>query len=171
MQPQTEPLLDKHRRFSYSLETIRQSAERVEDLSLPELRKAIDAANAFLVQQFLPHARTEEEEVYPLVNQALGGSATKGLVRDHTEVRQLVLKLTALRERLVYSYFGPSQVRLLRGVLYDISGLIAYHLAKEDELYVSIAAPVTVDKESALVGATWPPGTGSASPMCEPARN
>lgn len=150
----TEPWRNEHRRFFFPLDAIRQSAERVGDLSLPELRKAIDAADAFLVQQFLPHARTEEEEVYPLVDRLIGGShLTEGIVRDHAKVRQLARKLVALRERLIYSYFGPAQIHLLRGVLYEVHGLIEFHMAKEDELYLRLVDQIAVTEGSARVGA------------------
>ncbi len=139
MQTVTEPLRDEHRHFSDPLEAIRQAAEGVGDLSLPVLRRQIEDVHAFLVELFMPHARAEEEAVYPLIERILGGPhATEPMMRDHAEVSRLAGKLLALRERLLYSYFGPAQLRSLREVLYDLHGLIQLHLAKEDEFYLTL---------------------------------
>ncbi len=109
----TEPWRNEDRDFVGSLDAIRQAAE----LSLPELRRQIDDVHAFLIERFIPHARAEEDVVYPLVERVLGAPhATEPTVRDHAEVSRLAGKLLALRERLVYSYFGAAQLRSLREV-------------------------------------------------------
>ena len=37
----------------------------------------------------------------------------------------------ALRERLVYSYFGIAEIRSLRSVLYDLHAIVRLHMATE----------------------------------------
>jgi hypothetical protein len=64
--------------------------------------------------------------------------ATEPMVRDHAEVSRLAAKLLELRERLVYSYFGPAQLQSLRELLYDLHALIELHLAKEDEFRLTL---------------------------------
>lgn len=130
MQTVTEPLRDEHRDFSDPSEVIRQVADGVGGLSLPELRRQIDEVHAFLVERFIPHARAEEEAVDPLID---ARHATESMVGESAEVSRLAGKLLALRERLVYSYFGPAQLQSLREVLYDLHALIELHLVKEDE--------------------------------------
>jgi hypothetical protein len=121
MQTVTEPLRHEHRHVSDPLEAIRQAAEGVGDLSLPELRRQIDDVHAFLVERFIPQGRAEQP-----------------MVRDHAEVSRLAGKLLALRERLVYSYFGPAELGSLREVLYDLHGLTQLHLAEEDEFDLTL---------------------------------
>jgi hypothetical protein len=65
MQTVTEPLPDEHRHFADPLEAIRQAAEGVGDLPLPELRRQMDDVHTFLVERFIPHARADEEAIYP----------------------------------------------------------------------------------------------------------
>lgn len=138
MQTVTEPLGDEHRDFSDPLEVIRQVAG-VGDLSLPDLRRQIDEVHAFLVERFIPHARAEEEAVDPLIEWVLDAPhSTEPMMGDSAEVSRLAGKLLALRERLVYSYFGPAQLRSLRNALYDLHALIELHLAEEDELYLAV---------------------------------
>jgi hypothetical protein len=139
MQTVTEPLPDEHRHFADPLEAIRQAAEGVGDLSLPELRRQMDDVHTFLVERFIPHARADEEAIYPSFERVLDAPpATEPMVRDHAEVSRLAAKLLALRERLVYSYFGPAQLRSLRELLYDLHALIELHLAKEDEFRLTL---------------------------------
>jgi len=136
---QNEPLRDEHRLFYGPLEAIRQAAERVGDLALPELRRQIDEVHAFLVERFIPHARAEEEAVDPLIEPVLGDRyATEPMESESTEVGRLAGKLSALRERLVYSYFGPAQLRSLRDALYDLHALVELHLAETDESYLTL---------------------------------
>lgn len=138
MQTVSEPLRDEHRHFSDPLEVIRQVADGVGDLSLPELRRQIDEVHVFLVERFIPHARAEEETVDPLIERVLDAPhPTEPVTEDSAEVSRLAGKLLALRERLVYSYFGPAQLRSLRNVLYDVHALIELHLAEADDLYLT----------------------------------
>jgi hypothetical protein len=71
MQTVTEPLRDEHRHFSDPLEAIRQAAEGVGDLSLPELRRQMDDVHTFLVERFIPHARADEQAADPLFERVL----------------------------------------------------------------------------------------------------
>jgi hypothetical protein len=48
------------------------------------------------------------------------------------EARRLGDKLLALRERLVYSYFGIAEIRSLRSVLYDLHAIARLHMAIEE---------------------------------------
>jgi hypothetical protein len=106
---------DEQRDFDEPLQAILRAAEDVGELSVPELRKRIDEVHAFVGERFLPNARAF-------------------LPPEYAEIRRLAEKLLALRERLLYSYFGPAQLRSLREVLYDLHALIRVHLAIEVEL-------------------------------------
>ncbi len=100
MQTVTEPLPDEHRHFADPLEAIRQAAEGVGDLPLPELRRQMDDVHTFLVERFIPHARADEEAIYPSFERVLDAPpATEPMVRDHAEMSRLAAKLLALRER------------------------------------------------------------------------
>jgi Hemerythrin HHE cation binding domain len=117
MQTETQPLRDEHRDFSDPLDVIRQVADGVDGLSLPELRRQINALHAFLVDRFIPHVRADEEAVDPLIERVLDAhSATEPIVGESAEVSRLAGKLLALRERLLFSYFGPAQLRSLQNV-------------------------------------------------------
>lgn len=96
------------RQFTEPLQAIQDAAEAVVQASLPELRAQIDATHTFVAEEFIPNAQAEER-----------ATATR-----------LVDKLLALRERLVYSDFGPAEQHALRGVLYDLAELVELHAVK-----------------------------------------
>lgn len=127
---------DEHRHLSSFLETILEAAEDVGQLSHAELRKCMDEVDAFLIDRFLPDASAEEQEIYSPTLAA--PAATELMIRDHAEIRRLAGKLEALRERLIFSYFGQAEVRSLQGLLYDLHAIIRLHLVKEDEIYLPL---------------------------------
>ncbi len=117
MQTVVEPLGDEDLSLSELLDAIDQVGERVGELSLPELRSRIDEVHVFLVERLIPHLRAEARGADPLVD---------------AEARRLDEKLLALRERLVYSYFGIAEIRSLRSVLYDLYAIFRLHMAIEE---------------------------------------
>jgi hypothetical protein len=104
----TQPVQDEHPELAEPLEAIQRAAETVVEASLPDLRAQIDATYAFMVGQFIPNVQAQE--------QATG--------------TRLARKLLALRERLVYSEFGPAEQCALRSVLYDLNKLVEVHAFK-----------------------------------------
>lgn len=86
--------------LSDCLAAMEQTADQAQRLSAIELRQRIDAVAAFLTHRFGP-ATVDEE------------------------VGRLTYKLGALRERLVHSYFGPAEVRLLQGTLDELRASLA----------------------------------------------
>jgi len=133
----TEPLRHEQRQFSNPIETIQETAAAVDDVSVPELRDRIDAIYAFLDEQFLAHASAEERAVDPLIERVMAvPRATETMVREHVEVTRLAQKLLALRDRLVYAYFGPDELRALRETLYDLHAILEVHLSKEEAIYL-----------------------------------
>lgn len=91
-----------------SSNAILEAAEEVGQLSDSELRQRIDQIHSVLVNRFLSQAHADEEA---------------------SELSRLIEKLEALRERLLYSYFGESQLRSLQEVFYDLHAAIERHVA------------------------------------------
>jgi hypothetical protein len=144
-------LRDEHRLFYGPLEAIRQAADSVGDLAPPEVRAQIDDLHAFLVERFIPHARAEEEAIDLLIERVLEAPRATEPMGESAEVSRLAGKLLALRERLVYSYFGPAELRSLRNVLYDLHALVELHLAEADELYPTLLPERITAAESGVV--------------------
>ncbi|HEX9095843.1 MAG TPA: hypothetical protein VF990_07035 [Candidatus Dormibacteraeota bacterium] len=151
MKTSTGPLRDEHRLFGGALEAIRQAADSVGDLAPPEVRAQIDDLHAFLVERFFPHVRAEEEAVDLLIQRVLEAPRATEPLGESMEVSRLAGILLALRERLVYSYFGPAELRSLRNVLYDLHAVVELHLAEADELYPTLPHERIAAAESGVV--------------------
>jgi hypothetical protein len=98
------------RGFSDTLEAIERTALAVSEASLPELREQIDATYALIADKFIPNAQAEVE----------------------AKSTRLTEKLMALRERLMYSDFGPAEKSALRGVLIDLHEVVELQAFKDD---------------------------------------
>jgi hypothetical protein len=130
---------DEHGSFTVGLDVISKTANGVNDLSLPELRRQLDRIHAFVAKRFIPHCEAEVDEARALINRLVNVPPATGIITgDQAEVKRLAAKLLALRERLLFSYFGPNQLESLREVLYDLHTLIKLHLATEDEFNMTL---------------------------------
>ena len=130
----TESLRHEHWQFANPIETIEETAAAVDEMPVTELRDRIDATYSFLVEQFIPHANAEVRVEWVID----APHATATMVREHVEVTRLAQKLLALRERLVYAYFGPGQLRALQETLYDLHAILVLHRSKEDGIYLPL---------------------------------
>jgi hemerythrin-like domain-containing protein len=87
----------------------------------------------------VPHAKAEEEALYPAVEKAMGApGATRTMSRDHVEVVALTEELHAVREAAGTRAFSAEQVHELRRILYGLYALVKVHFAKEEEVYLPI---------------------------------
>lgn len=96
---------DDDLRFSAALSAIRETTDEIQAASFAGLLRRIDRLQSLFVE----------------------GSRywSELIAEDHVELTRLAAKLDALRERLLYSYFGATQLQSLRDVLYDLEEIIA----------------------------------------------
>jgi hypothetical protein len=64
--------------------------------------------------------------------------ATETMSRDHLEVMRLTEELEALRLHMFYSSESEADDQVLRRILYGLYAIIKLHLAKEEEIDLSI---------------------------------
>jgi hypothetical protein len=110
---------DQSPQLSAVLGTITQTADEIEELALPELRQRIDDVHASLARGLLGHQSQPTSQ-------------------DDAVVSRLGRKLEALRERMLYSYFGLAELWSLQAVLYDLAVIIERQLGKEGETYSTL---------------------------------
>ena len=135
----TQPLRDEHASLVPHIQTLREVADRVTEISIESLRQEIDGAHRFLTDHLIPHAEVEDRVLYPVVGEALGApEATATMRRDHVEVGRLTAELGTLRARLGGTAVDPGQAKELRRVLYGLYALVTVHFAKEEEIYLAI---------------------------------
>lgn len=135
----TEPLREEHRELWPHVEQLRETADLTGTMAPEELRRRLNAVNAFLSEHLLPHARAEEAVLYPAVARLMGAKgATATMTRDHQEVEGLVGELGRATSRIGGDSVEVADVRLLRRLLHGLYALLRVHFAKEEEIYLPL---------------------------------
>ena len=87
-----------------------------------------------LETELLPHERTDEVLLVPLVARALGGTdATAALSRTHAEIEHQVSQLRRLLQDLPESTIAEEDLADLRRLLYGLYAVLRLHNALEEE--------------------------------------
>ncbi len=114
-------------------ERLRRAGEAISDT--PTALPAIEALEASLHAELLPHQREEERALYPAAARRLGGHDPMGpLVRMHTEIEALAARISALaaiaRREGGWAEVAPE----LRRSIFALEALLTLHLAAEEEV-------------------------------------
>jgi hemerythrin-like domain-containing protein len=135
----TQPLRDEHKELLSHIEMLRTVADGVGELPVNSLKGGVDQAVDFLTNHLIPHARAEDQALYPVVGKLLGSlGATATMSRDHVEVGRLTEELVSLRSHLLGKTVDGATQRALRRVLYGLYVLVKVHFAKEEEIYLPL---------------------------------
>jgi len=132
----------QHHELLPLLDRVRGVADRLDDLSVSELRRELRDLQVDLTQRLLPHEKAEGESMYPLVDRLLGGQGATGTMgRAHLEIERLVATLGLIGRDLPNE--GPTELDLreLRRVLYGLHAVLSLHFAQEEESYLSLLTP------------------------------
>lgn len=130
----TQPLRDEHKELIPHMEQILAVADSIPDVPLEQIRAGVKEAYEFLAYHLIPHAKAEDDALYPAVQKALGSSdATRTMSRDHVEVGRYIEELAELQRRLSSQNF-----KSLQRVLYGLYAIVKLHFAKEEEVYLPI---------------------------------
>jgi iron-sulfur cluster repair protein YtfE (RIC family) len=134
----TDPLRARHRALVGQIEELRVAAAGASDLDRAAVQRRVARAITFLSDGLLPHARAEEETLYPVVERTLGSpGCTTTMRRDHVEIARMTEALRFLEARL-RSNPTRDTIEALRRLLYGLHAVVMLHLAKEEELYLPI---------------------------------
>ena len=133
------PLRSEHRELMPYIEQLRVVADQIGDESPTVLRARVDEVYEFLALHLIPHARAEDDALYPVVARFLGApAATATMSRDHVAVVQLVDQLSAAKQVLAREGLSDTLADDLRRILYGLHALVKTHLAKEEELFLPL---------------------------------
>jgi len=138
MSVMTDPLRVEHHALMSHMDNLRLVADRVGDVDSADTLAGVEDVYEFLVRHLLPHARAEDEVLYPAVDEIIGAGATATMSRDHVEIARLVERLGELRSVLREGTATPAVSRDLLRVLYGLHTLVLLHFAKEEECYLPL---------------------------------
>jgi iron-sulfur cluster repair protein YtfE (RIC family) len=142
-------LREEHEELAPWLQELLIAADRVGDAPFDTMREIVDEVYEFLVAHLIPHARAEDEVLYPAVERIIGAPGIMATMsRDHVEVARLTDELGRFREHLAVSTPGHIQEKGLRRVLYGLYALVRVHFAKEEEILVPILEGGLTEEEA-----------------------
>lgn len=126
---QTEPFRREHQQLLSQVEHLRQAAREVRDLDPVERTTLVHHVLDFLRGTLVPHARAEEEVLYPEWANLVGfRDAAVPMVHDHEAIVSRI-------ERLEQADSDDSDT--LQELLYGLYALISVHFAKEEDIQLA----------------------------------
>lgn len=139
MPPVTQPLRDEHKELIPHIEHLRTVADSLGEAAPDAVRIGVAHCAEFLSRHLIPHARAEEEALYPVVARLMGSAeATRTMERDHVGIGALADELVRLHDAMQGAEPGLHDVKDLRRVLYGLYALVKVHFAKEEEIYLPL---------------------------------
>jgi iron-sulfur cluster repair protein YtfE (RIC family) len=134
----TEPFRREHEELLSHIEHVGQAAREVARLGHEERALLVARIVDFLCGTLLPHAKAEEEALYPEWAELVGfADAAVPMIHDHEAI---VERIERLRQTDV------DDVDELQELLYGLHALIGVHFRKEEEIQLPAfdAAPAAV---------------------------
>jgi iron-sulfur cluster repair protein YtfE (RIC family) len=126
----TEPFRREHAELLEHIEHLAAAARELPSLSEEEREAVRDRILNFLEGTLLPHARAEQEVLYPEWAALVGfADAAVPMVHDHEAIVARVDRL---------SIVAATEVDTLQEVLYGLHALISVHFRKEEDLQLPV---------------------------------
>ena len=140
---------DLARRFDAEHVELHPSVDRLgaiaDELTGVEASRAAELmaeAQRLLNDEILPHELAEDAELYPRLDDALGGSDPTGTMsRTHVEIGRLAARLDDTVGR-IEGLPTVEDVGEARGLIYGLAAVLQLHFAQEEENYLSLADPI-----------------------------
>jgi iron-sulfur cluster repair protein YtfE (RIC family) len=146
----TQPLREEHAELLPHVESLRSAADAIGAGSETKLAAKVREAEEFLTGHLIPHAKAEEEVLYPIVGTFLGApGATRTMTLDHQEIGRQTRLLGELRVKLAAGVLTRAQENELRMTLYGLYALVKLHFRKEEEVFLPL-----LDQQLTQDGAT-----------------
>lgn len=144
----TEPFRREHEGLSEHIEHLAIAAREIPRLSEEERDALRSRIIGFLRGTLLPHARAEEEIVYPEWAELVGfRDAAAPMVHDHEAIVARIERLEAT---------DAGDVDALQSLLYGLYALISVHFRKEEDLLLPAfdATPEVAERVLSRMGET-----------------
>jgi iron-sulfur cluster repair protein YtfE (RIC family) len=134
----TEPFRREHEELLSHIEHIGQAARELARLDRGERELLVGRIVEFLRGTLLPHAKAEEDVLYPEWAKLVGfAGAAVPMVHDHEAIVERVNRLEQT---------DPEDVDTLQELLYGLYALISVHFRKEEDIQLPAfdAAPAEI---------------------------
>jgi iron-sulfur cluster repair protein YtfE (RIC family) len=126
----TQAFRDEHAALLDHVEHLRATAERLPEMAPEQRAESLERIRGFLRETLIPHAKAEEQVLYPAVADILGHpEATATMISDH---RAIVARIEALEAA------GSDDLSRLQELLYGLHALLIVHFHKEEDDYLPL---------------------------------
>jgi soluble P-type ATPase len=134
-----EDFEQEHGRLMPEVDRLRTLADRLDELTPESARRELEALRIFLDERLVPHEKSDEQVLYPLVAERIGGNdPTAAMSRAHMEIAHLARLFGRLVADLPDGPIGPEDLRDLRRILYGLHAVLKMHFAQEEEHYLTL---------------------------------
>jgi hypothetical protein len=125
-------------------------ADRLDRFTPAEAKVELERIRAFLLERLPRHEQEEEQAVYPVVAELIGGEdPMASMERAHLEIEHLSRVFGYLVTDLPEEGPGPEDLVDLRRVLYGLHAILRLHFAQEEEAYSWLASDQPVGDAAA----------------------
>lgn len=146
----TDPIRDEHRQLQPHLHHIEQASALVTQWDLGRARRSLPPVVAFLRDDLIPHARVEEEILYPAVDEINGAGTTATMAVDHVGIGERIETLSSAVDAALNSWDEVVAADIARQ-LAALAAIIGLHFRKEEEVLLPIIdSAMSVEEGHAL---------------------
>jgi iron-sulfur cluster repair protein YtfE (RIC family) len=135
----TEPIRAEHRDLLPHLQGLDTIADEVERWDADEASHVLGEIVGFLRGHLVPHAKAEEQVLYPAVEQAMAApGATATMRADHAEIVSRIDRLADTAATVAARWPDPAVARDLTHQLIGLSAILVLHFGKEEEVLLPV---------------------------------
>ncbi len=129
----------EHRDLLPHLQGLKTLADEVDRWSADEAAHVLDEVVGFLRAHLVPHARAEEQVLYPAVEDAMAApGATATMRADHAEIISRIDRLADTSATVATWWPDSALVRDLSHQLIGLSAILLLHFRKEEEVLLPV---------------------------------
>ena len=140
---------EHHERLIGHIDAMPGVGDMVGHVPAAELRPRVEAMADWLEGLLLPHIEASERALYPELERMLQNRHSMATMRrEHDEIRQSVVALTAMRPKLADGCHHTGDCVALRRLIFRLYAMLKTHLA-EEELYLAIIERGGSDEDAA----------------------
>lgn len=134
-----EKIREEHKKLLPELRRLRELADHLDELPPAEARRHLLSVKQFLTEQLIPHEKVEDETMYPVIAELMGGDDPTGTMsRAHLEISRLIRSYGHLVDLVSTTDLDSEDIRDFRRMLYGLHALLTLHFAQEEEHYLSL---------------------------------
>ena len=135
----TEPLRAEHRDLLPHLQGLATVADEVDRWDADEAAQVLGRIVGFLRGHLIPHARAEEQVLYPAIEEAMDAfGATATMCADHAEIVSRIDRLADTAATVATQWPDRAVARDLIHQLIGLSAIVLLHFRKEEEVLLPV---------------------------------